>query len=271
MRGQLQSATVLRRGERLPRETAIRLQDGAQLVLDYPGGAFVRVQGPALVAVAPLGEAALLLREGLVTVDVERAAMHPDSGFWLATPLLRAELVQGARFVLRTAPTATRLTVVSGTLTVHAPQGSAWTRTQIAPGQTLTLISGGAPTVDSESPARLEQAEQSLAAAVWPGAERAVPSAGSEPLETACARLEQDRARERELQARHRSLLAQKDPAAMELQRATAQQGAQSFRDERELRILLSLWEAGALGLPASASGQAPTTSRARALLGAPP
>jgi hypothetical protein len=287
----------LEAGAKLKQDAAVMLAAGASLDLTFPGGASVRVLGPARVAV-PAGPAGLLLGLGTVSVDLELTALHPGSGFWLTTPSARIELVHGARFVARTfQDRSSEITAVSGVLGLTTLDSHTKGRASGDNAQELTttrLAAGNRASIGAEGQSRITPA-----AAVQPGQARVavvhlqteerrleglperrpvarVPEGtlrlekGGATLQSSVeAALEQvavGLTRERELQSRHRTLLAQKDAQAMQVQRELAQQGAQTFAARRSLEKRLSLFEADNLA-QGKEGLSSPLIARARELL----
>jgi hypothetical protein len=247
------------------------LPAGTRLTLHFPGGASLVASGPAELSAAPRGEGALLLQSGTVRVDVERVALHPQAGFWLGTPLARLEVVQGARFVVRSFPELVRVSVVSGSVEVLTSASEGKAALVLAPGQHREFRADGSVQV-LPGHRTLEDAERAALAGALPRPGVSASPTLMERVEAACLLVGEDRAREQELKSQHRSLREARDPSLMEVQRALAQQAAQSFRDQRLLRVQLSLLEAQSLGAsPGSSIGA--LIDRARALLqgAAPP
>lgn len=265
----------LQRGAKLPLDTTVALPDEASLELHFPGGASVRVLGPARVAV-PTGEAGLLLNTGTASVDLERGALHPGSGFWLSTPSVRIDLVQGARFAVRAfGDASSEFTVVSGGVVItsagaelaSAPRHAGAGGRILADGRLVGPAAGHIGQPVPKPPLHLQTEEARLAAlAERSAAKGAEPSPAKAVLEAACEQVVTSLTRERELQSQHRALLANKDPAAMQLQRELAQQGARTFEARRTLEKRLSHLEADSLGSGTDGLSS-PLIARARELL----
>ncbi|MDB4988905.1 MAG: hypothetical protein JWN04_4083 [Myxococcaceae bacterium] len=102
----------------------LSLERGASITLSLHDYVRVHIVGPALAQLLPEGEPAVLLREGLVTLDVApRGARAITSAFWLATPTLRLDVPDSVRVAIRAFPdSASELSVVSGYLTVSQPR-----------------------------------------------------------------------------------------------------------------------------------------------------
>jgi hypothetical protein len=204
--------------------------------------------------VAPDGREAVLLHDGVLALDLERAAARADSGFWLATQGARVELTQGARVAVSAQPGgATRVVVVSGRLSLWSRREEV-TSVQLAAGQTANVEASGAVRRATHRGGTLEQAAQELRAGRATEPRRTAEAGADGPaLEAAVGRVLAHRERERELLARHRSArgggaAGSADAGAMELQRALAEHAASSFRALRALRVQLALFEAAALG-----------------------
>ncbi|MFT3921132.1 MAG: hypothetical protein QM778_01225 [Myxococcales bacterium] len=272
--GELHSSAALDEGARLAADTLVTLAEKAQLVLQFPGGASVKVLGPARLAV-PAGELGLLLRQGTVSVDLEFSALHPESGFWLATPSARLELVHGGRFVVRAFEYGgSALSVVTGPLAVTPAGGEGQAPKALAAGAKAQLAADGKSEFSSVArrpgagiSLHLQTEEVRLAALPERrGADLSAATRSASAVAAACDAVVTARTEEHTLQARHRALVAQKDPGAMEVQRALAAQGARSFEARRALEKRLSLLEAERL--EAGSQGLAsPEIARARELL----
>lgn len=256
--------------ERTQADERWQLPEGALVELHYPGGTSLRVHGPALFVTAPSGEEALLLYEGTVTVDRERTAPRPESGFWFATPSLRGELVQGARLALRALPSGeTQLHMVSGRLTYLAAHHGEATPHTLSAGQVLRVAADGSEGTRAGAQATLEGAERALRALKGGRAPPHAPGAGGPLHDAVVAALEllsSHLAEERALRDAHRTLSAQGDPAAMGAQRSLAEHAGKLVRARRLLRARLAMLQAQVLGHePAGES--AALISRARASL----
>ncbi len=256
--------------QRLVVDRPLSLGSDASASLHYDVGASVRVTGPALVAVAEGRESGLLVHQGTLVVDLERAALHPESGFWVATRALRIELVQGARVALRSlGDGASRLVVVSGRAAVWSVAGPDAPRV-LQSGETLHVDAEGRVS-DGERIARphLEAVQASLIALPEPATERALApriAAQQLALSVACERVETIRAQNQALLSEHQALRKRDDPAAMAVQERLAQQGARAFRDRQALVLSLSFFEAETLHAPLEGT-QRELIARARTLL----
>jgi len=272
--GEIAGQGDLAEGAKLEVDVPLTLGADARLDLRFPGGASVTVSGPAQVAV-PAGERGLLVHAGTVSVDLEWAASHPDSGFCLATPAARLELVHGGRFVVRAfADLASQVSVVNGPLAL-SPVGAegasarplgAGARVSVRPDGELALST--APRGPQGPVALHLQAEESRLRGL------PEPTPAGAPVEThsasavqaACERVVSAITQERALQARHRALVAKQVPGAMDVQRELAAQAAQTFAARRSLARRLSMLEAESLGR-GSAGLTSPEIARARELL----
>ncbi len=272
----VQGTLALASGAKLPLDAAVVVPPGASLDLHFPGGASVRVVGPARVA-SPAGPTGLLVNEGTVTVDLELSALHPGSGFWLATPRTRIDLVQGARFALRAfADRSAKLVAVSGMLTLTTLNADASAPTRLAAGARATVSPEGSVEVrpiaaradKPREPLHLQREEARLhGLPERPATRQAAAMGGARPMvEAACEAVVASMTREQELSARHRALVAQNDSRAMEVQRELARQGAHTFAVRRTLGKHLSLLEAESLSQGTSPSST-PLIARARELL----
>jgi len=255
------SAAQLAPGSVLREPSELHLQEGAVLELALDDHAAIRLRGPARLLLLPEGEPALLVREGLVTVDcAPRSARATSSALWLATPTGRLDIVQGARFVLRArAERASELAVVSGHVDVRE-LGAA--RTLVGGGEPRCV--GAASLARSKRPelAQLERAEQLLSASSACAATR-VKVALAGPLTAALSALEASREQERALLAEHQRLLAEHAPQAQAVPRQLAELAAKGLGELETARALRASYEAEQLGRRASDEAES-LTARAR-------
>ena len=120
MRVSAQRGTALPVGTLIDQPLTVQLAHDDALTLSLDDYVRVQLRGPATAQLLPAGQAALLLRDGLVTVDVSPRGMRSvASVFWLATPTVRLEVADSVRLALRAfAAGPTELEVVSGYLTL---------------------------------------------------------------------------------------------------------------------------------------------------------
>ncbi len=280
------SAGVIAPGKRAaPAQLAV-LEDGDLLNLDFGCGARAQVSGPAIVAVSGRSDQGLLVRQGLLRVELPPGAAKPGAACWLASPALRMELPRAARFALRVhedgrtqiAVVSGRVTVATGTLSAEEDSGTQ----ALEAGRLLeaNLTSATTPRVVT-GPSTLEAA-LSLLAAKARAARTVTAKQLSDSLENrllpglkaqigrAASQLE----RARTLDQQHRLLVSARDPQAMVVQRQIAEQAAHTFVARRSLDAALSRVEAARLNAtevpapaPMSASSIEPMLSRASELL----
>lgn len=234
----------------------LRLVRGDSLTLSLDDYVRVHLTGPALVRLLPAGRAALLLREGLVTVDVSpRGVRSTVSAFWLATPAVRVDVADSARLALRAYPDeSTELSVVSGYLTLARPGEPVSLRADALVCATLDEAEVGPLGL-----ATLELAEKRLektrSCARAPTSGRTLESALAAQLERVSASV----LREQAQLAEHDRLLETQDAGALSLRRALALTGAELLALRQGAAALRTQLEAGVLG-------HAPTEAVARLL-----
>ena len=230
------------------RPQLVRLARGARLQLALADHTRLTVEGPATLRVAPDDQPALLLREGVVSVDAA-APVRADlsSTLWIATPSARFETGQRARFVLRAGPRASMLALVSGGVRVRQRD-----RVQdLAAGGDVTHCLGARARWSHASlTGKLEQRAQRIT--------KLPPCAGgvSEPtdallaaeLEALLTRQQQSEARVRATLADHARRADSAPRAAAAQQRALAQQAAAAMQLGDELRARRSVLSARRLG-----------------------
>ncbi len=254
--------------ERLALDEPVALHAGEVVSLTFDAGASLQVAGQALFAVPTGREAGTLLNRGTLSLDLERAALHPESGFWLATPALRIELVQGARLALRSFEDgSTRLAVVSGQVSVVSADAAQEPR-KLQAGEVLHADALGALTKAPRlTQLHLETARTALASLPEPRASaRASGSALEAALLAACEAMESARAQTRALLREHQALGRGEAEDKRGVQERLAQAGAHAFRDRQALLRWLSMFEAESLHAPAEGTHRA-LIARARALL----
>jgi hypothetical protein len=192
-----------------------------------------RLHGPARAEARVHRLPSVLLREGVIEVDLAAGATTPDSGFWVSTPSARVELVQGARVVARAyAAGGTHLYVVSGQARVQ-PAGATEADVQLGAGQGLSVSSDGRA---SAVAARLARVEDALA---WLAKQRSPAGARGAGLQAlvaaAAATFAQVEAGQERLQAMSRSheQHAAGSPEAMALQREIATESGKQLAARR--------------------------------------
>jgi hypothetical protein len=236
-------------GSELAPDSELSLSPGTTLELTLDDYAAIRVLGPAFVRLLPDGEPALIVREGLVTVDsAPRAARSTSSAFWLATPAVRLDVVQGARFVVRArAARASELAVISGHVELRSHEASVLL---VGAGELRCLGEGMlAPTRAGPPLLHLERAELALQARSSCSA-KPVSLGHAEPLENALALLGQNRAEEQALLAEHGKLVAAHAPEAQALPAKLATLAAGGLQQLQRARALRASFEAAQLSLP---------------------
>jgi hypothetical protein len=259
--GVLHGTEALALGDTFERARTIELERGASLALALDDFAALRVEGPALVSLLPEGEPALLLREGTVVLDVApRGREATTSAVWLATPVARLDVADGARLVLRAHPArASELAVVSGHVRVEGRQEGE--PALLTAGGRRCLTQRGGHTYDDGRFATLEAAERALAKTSPPcaAAARTRGAALRASVAAACATVHSAEERERRLLAEHARRLAavkalgaarerRNDARARELQGELARGAAVLHRGRERARALRAQLEALLLG-----------------------
>ncbi len=229
---------------------------GETLDLDFDCGARAQVSGPALIAVSARADQGLLVRHGLVRVELPPGAAKPGAPCWLATPALRMELPRWARFVLRAHENGrTEIAVASGRLTLatesmpdvvdsgtQAVAAGRLVRADLTASHALSVSSG---------PETMEAAATLLAGkaprTAQPSKPRRLDQTIQERLKGLYVRTMSEVARARELDEQHRALVSAGDKRAMAVQRQIAEQAAITFRARRSLAAVLSRIEAAGL------------------------
>lgn len=235
------------------------------LALGLDDIAQVRVRGPATIAIAPEGAPGLLVREGMVVVDVApHGARAGERPLWVGTPGGRIEVAQAARFVLRAfADGASTLTLVSGHLRVRQ-------------GGDEQLFSGDAArcftAVDHVSIAPIRGNLEARIAALARARSCRKGARGSDAARDAAltAQLAQRdalHARARSLLAEHARLVAARSPEAALVQATIAREAAAMFALTETVRAGRVALDARLLGTKPKASAAA---LQARAARGAP-
>lgn len=255
----------------MPLGEARALGAGCEVSLAFDAGAEVTLLGPAFFGVPEGHRPGFLLREGALSLDLERTALHPGSGFWLTTPVLRVELVQGARVVLRAFPSGeTTLAVISGRVLVRpSGQEGAAARPLHAP-QRLDVRADGTTLVQTTmARAQLEEVLSDFHAQQAPGGAPAAMEAldlALAGLRAACERVEANHGKNQQLLVEHRALVRRDAAAAMAVQASLAKHGQAGLHDREELARRLSFIEARSLGQPLG-DATSLQIARAKALL----
>jgi hypothetical protein len=235
----------------LPADTLLILGPEDACALNHPAGALLKLLGPARVLAAPESAPAVLVQEGILSLDLAPGALSPRSGFWLATPAARLELVQGARLALRVYPGGpSELLVISGVVRVE-PAGEGEAARTIAAGHGLSLSASGR----AES---LEAPGGTLEHAVtWLVARENRAQQGDDArkqlqtrLEAMVERVSAMRAEMRDLARRHEALAAQHEPGLMELQAELARRSGEVLHQQRDLRARAAAFACFWLGEP---------------------
>ena len=237
--GALDGVEPLAQGERLDANRVLSLKAGGELTLDFARGARVVVRGPAQVVVGPRAEEALLLKTGTLSVDLPPSAPTEGSGFWLATPSARLELVRGGRLVVRAfSDGSSAAFVVSGSAHL-APSVARRPAEFVAPGHGLRVALDGrfertpllAPTLEDALSRGLKLLER-------PGSEDSVCTSLDQSLAGLIDQVAAGVATERNLVAAHRQRIG--TPAALSAQAAVAANAADLSHQRARLRSLLS-------------------------------
>lgn len=247
--GVLDGAPELQAGELIAANRVLELKTGAALTLDFAQGTRLVLRGPARALVAPRGEQALLLHSGVAEVDLPPSAPTPESGFWLASPSMRLELVRGGKLVVRAfADGASALFVVAGGAQLVAAQAPRSMPSFVAPGYQLRVAADG--NVERAKVERLTL-EAAVARSVAMGGPPAKPKRAVAVLDESLTRLVEELVaeveRERSLVAAHRERIG--TPQALPAQAALAAQAGDLARKRTRLRALLSQRAAAHLAL----------------------
>jgi hypothetical protein len=259
--GAIATAPRLVRDQPLAQGQVLALSDQAFVVLDFPGDTRVRVTGPALLAVMPGGQRALLLQDGVVSIDVPPAPREAAEGLWLATPGLRVDLGASAHCVVRAeADGTTEIAMAGGTAQLLAAEGGALLEPRrLDAGQTLG-IDAQARVSTGTSGSRMRELNEALVAehraqrARAPASPTQVRARMLSRLFSALDELDQALARQRTLDTQHRAAVSEKGDEASRLQREIAAHGARLFRAKRSARATLAFFEAAWLADPAAAA-----------------
>ncbi|MDB4974490.1 MAG: hypothetical protein JWN48_2831 [Myxococcaceae bacterium] len=228
LQGQVESqGRALGEGATLVEATTLTLARGAVITLSLHEFVRLRIVGPAVARLLPEGEPAVLLQQGLVTVDVSpRGIRSTASAFWLATPSLRLDVPDSVRVAVRAFESgATELAVVSGYLTVSqaheplaVPSGSSVCVTL----EHTKLVALGVPTLElAES--RLARAKSCAAGA----RARAQREALERAYRSASSAVTQVSAREAEELKEHGRLVGTNPEQALALRAGLAHLGAE--------------------------------------------
>ena len=266
-----QHGTALLVGTDIDQPLTVQLAQGDALTLSLDDYVRVHLTGPATAELLPAGQAALLLRDGLATVDVSpRGVRSSASAFWLATPAARLDVADSVRVGVRAFPTGpTQVEVVSGYLTLS----------QAAAPLAMPAGAAGCATLEgakltSALSATLERAEAALARARSCAPKARVTSALLESALTDQLHLVADALEHERVQLEeHGRLVAVSDAGtgdagttaaataaaanaekAREIRLALARTGAELLRTRERARALRAQFEASALGRELSAA-----------------
>lgn len=253
-------------GARLGADQRLVLPAGSELLLDFPHGARLRLFGPALARVASAQLDGLLCKEGVATLDLAPAAPTPDSGFWLATPSGRIDLVRGGRLALRVFPGGALVAAqVSGSASLSRGTGLAESRVRalLSAGE---LVRAGSSLVRSAgSGATLDEALSVVRSLSEQGGAEDLDRELAQQRDVVRAALE----RERGLVEAHRAAVRATDGGAMAAQAQLASHAALLAGERKRLRTLIDQRAAARLD---RAPGQPdPLADEASALLGRAP
>lgn len=269
--GEIASSAEVREEERAAKGQVFQLAGDGELELELASGARVQLRGPALLAVSARSDQGLLVRYGLLRVELPPGAAKPGArASWFASPALRVELPHAARFVLRVdADGRTQIAIVGGRVAIDlAESGPAASPTrEVEPGHLVTAEPMQA-LVETQGPATLEAALAQLAD------KRSAAIARPRDLQTllrptfdallSAAAIEAERSTA--LDQQHQALSARHDPAAAGVVRQIAEHAAQMFRSRRRLEASLARVEAAQVSLDAAPAPD-PALVRATALL----
>jgi len=249
----------------------LSLPDGSELTLDFASGARVVVAGPAVAAGAEDELDGMLFKEGAASVDLPPGATTPNSGFWLATPAGRIDIVRGGRLALHSFPSGElSVLMVSGSASFTRGTGEAPSRVQalLAPGELLRV--GGDYIERSNGRSLTLETALSQVRTHVPNPKH-VASAGflDGAIKQHMADLKVAVEGERALVAAHRQSVRDADGKAMGLQERLAGQAAVLAAARKRLRTLLEQRSAARLGVDPQTSD--PLAQQARALLGRAP
>jgi hypothetical protein len=229
----------------------------------------VHVLGAAQVLVDLADLDQLLVRGGLVSVDLSPSAPTPQSGFKLITPAGQLSVLRGGRFVARVFDDTTYANVVSGTLTLSAAHSAA-----VPEGDKVLLAAGDGfiAKVDvrlQRLPHKLPTLEAAEAAALKLRAPKRSDAAIAPRLdglvEAALAELAPHLTRQDTLLAQHRALVQARDADTLAVQAELAENAAKVAEARARLRTALGQ-RAAALQTPASGADDA-LSQKARAQL----
>lgn len=238
----------LKAGARLSAQQTLKLPKGSEITLDFERGARLRIVGPALVAMALDSKDALLLKEGVVTVDLSPSAPTPNSGFTLFTPSAKLSLVRGGHYAVRVfADGVSRVFVASGFLLASSAAVDA--TTALGAEESATLAVDGSVERKPQQVQTLEKAEQAARALRPPkrptGPMTALDQLLSQRIDSVRPLLD----KEHELVRQHRALLGVADADVLGAQGALAENAAHLARELGRLRSALAQRAAARIGL----------------------
>lgn len=221
----------------------------------FPAGPSVRLHGPARARVSPRGEPLVLLRSGMIEVEVPGHAVGSASGFAWATPAVRGDIVRSGRVVVRVqAGLRTSLVVVSGRATIVVPRAAHTGAAAPAMEEPIALSAGqGLWAAPEGEPVRFSAPVGTMdgARAYLTRGEQGEGAAREPPIASLAAGLARALsehaaaiAEESALSERHAALSARGDPSASALQGELAQKGAALFRLARAVRVRADTLEA---------------------------
>lgn len=266
LRGPIRDLGGLAEASELLADQTLVLSRGDDVVLALDDYARIRLFGPARVQLLPEREPALLVYEGLVSVDcAPRAARSTHSAFWLADRHARLDVAASARFVLRASTDGpSELAVVSGSVDVAVPSEP---RELTLGGESRCLGRSSAP---SKSYVELAAAERALRVASACGKRGGDAMQLASVLASALTKVERYRSEERALLEQHAFALRSGTGDPEGVRRQLAVLSAALLRERERGRALRASYEASRLttdAADAAASLQAELTQRARALL----
>lgn len=244
--------TALAEGTLLRRDRMVQLARGERLELGLDAYGTVRVHGPARLLLLPEGAPALLVREGVVSIDCATPpGRRATSALWLATPHVRLDVAESARFVVRVSEHATAFSLLSGQVT--PTPGS-----PLAAGEARCFSALGHDKLTLRGRASLESTERRLATQA--PCERAIRRTQGvrveAALELALDSVQSGVERERKLLAEHGR--TRDADAGAALQAEIAHASADLLRVREEGRALRARYEAAHLGEPLPKQASAP-------------
>jgi hypothetical protein len=265
LRGPVRDLGALAEGSELTPDHALVLARGDDVVLALEDYARIRLFGPARVQLLPEREPALLVHEGVVSVDcAPRAARSTHSALWLADRHARLDVAASARFVLRaSADKPSELAVVSGSVDVAPLVG---VRELTLGGESRCLGSTNEPSKAHVELAAAERALRSGSGCGKGGADR-MELAGV--LARALGKLERYRGEERALLEQHAFALRSGSGDPESVRRNLAVLSAALLRERERGRALRASYEASRLATANEAAGspEVELSERARTLI----